>query len=122
MKKIIKKQDQRERRRQRVRSRIFGSKVCPRLNVFRSLKGIYAQLIDDQKGVTLLAVGGKDSKASKSEKYSGKAAVAYAVGKELGKQAVEKGIKTAVFDRAGYRYHGRVQALAEGAREGGLKF
>ena len=68
MKKIIKKQDQRERRRQRVRSRIFGSKVCPRLNVFRSLKGIYAQLIDDQKGVTLLAVGGKDSKASKSEK------------------------------------------------------
>lgn len=122
MKKVIKKQDKRERRRARVRARVSGTAACPRLNVFRSLKAVYAQLIDDEKGITLAAAHSRTVKAEKTDKYQGKAAVAYVVGKALGKAAKEKGITSAVFDRAGYRYHGRVQAVADGAREAGLQF
>ncbi|MBI5794119.1 50S ribosomal protein L18 [Candidatus Uhrbacteria bacterium] len=101
----------------RTRSRIRGTADCPRLTVKRSLKHIYAQLIDDDRGVTLAAASDATAKAS------GKPVdVAHAVGTSLAEQAKGKGITHAVFDRGGYRYHGRVAALADGAREGGLNF
>ena len=121
MKKNIQKikQEKKRRRSKRIRAKIFGSKEKPRLSIFRSLKHIYAQLIDDDKGETLVAVSdydlkGKDKKA-KNE-----------VSKELGtliaKKALEKKIERVVFDRGSCKYHGRIKALAEGAKEGGLKF
>ena len=107
------------KRHKRVRAKVSGTAACPRLNVFRSLQNIYAQLIDDEKGVTLTS-------ASTVEKdfadYGGNKAAAKLVGKKLAERAAEKGITQVVFDRGGYIYHGRVQELAEGAREGGLKF
>jgi large subunit ribosomal protein L18 len=106
----------RARRHERVRERIRGSAERPRLAVFRSLTHIYAQLIDDNAGRTLVAVSEpRDAKGTKSER-------AKAVGTMLGERAKEKGIGTAVFDRAGYRYHGRVKALADAARSAGLRF
>lgn len=122
MKKIIKKENLRERRRVRVRAQISGTASRPRLNVFRSLKGVYAQLIDDEAGKTLVAVHSKTVKVEKNDKYKGKTLIAYFVGKELGIKAKEKGITSVVFDRAGYRYLGRIEALADGAREAGLVF
>lgn len=106
-------------RHKRVRSKISGTAECPRLNVFRSAKHIYAQLIDDVAGETLIS-------ASTTEKdfadYGGNKDAAHKVGKLLASRAAEKNISSVVFDRGGYIYHGRVQSLAEGAREGGLKF
>jgi len=121
---IKEKKEKRKRRHRRVRAKIFGTKNRPRLCVFRSNKHIYAQLIDDEKGHTLGAVS--DLKLPKNVKLNKdmtrKVAIAYEVGKLIAKVAKEKGIKKVVFDRGGYKYHGRVKALAEGAREGGLKF
>ena len=110
----------RAKRHKRVRGKISGTATCPRLNVYRSLKNIYAQIIDDKAGVTLAAL----SPASKQYEgvYGGNVAAAKQVGIDIAKMALEKGITEVVFDRGGYIYHGRVQALAEGAREGGLKF
>lgn len=106
-------------RHKRVRGKIHGTAECPRLDVFRSLKHIYAQLIDDDNGVTLVSA----STVEKSfEGYGGNQDAAKAVGKLIAERAIEKGIKDCVFDRGGYVYHGRVQSLAEGAREGGLNF
>ena len=106
-------------RHKRVRGKVAGTAECPRLNVFRSLSNIYAQLIDDVKGVTLVAA----STVEKDFKdYGGNKNAAHQVGKLLAERAAEKGITNVVFDRGGYIYHGRVQELAEGAREGGLKF
>ncbi len=104
------------KRKMRVRSRIKGTANRPRLSVFRSNKAIYAQLIDDQKGETLMAVTdqGLEGK-TKAEK-------AKEVGSLLGQKALKKGIKTVIFDRGSYRYHGRIKALAEEARKSGLKF
>ncbi len=103
----------------RVRGKISGTAECPRLNVFRSLNHIYAQIIDDVKGVTLVA-------ASSTEKdfgmNGGNKEAARKVGALIAERALKNGIETVVFDRGGYIYHGRVQELAEGAREGGLKF
>lgn len=112
----------RRKRHQRVRNKISGTAECPRLCVYRSLNHIYAQIIDDVKGNTLAACSTmeKDVKAlidGKSKSESAKI-----VGAELAKKAVAKGIENVVFDRGGYLYIGRVQSLAEGAREGGLKF
>lgn len=103
----------------RVRSKVSGTAECPRLNVFRSLRNIYAQLIDDVKGETLVSAstGEKDF-----EDYGGNKSAAHKVGEILAKRAAEKEISKVVFDRGGYIYHGRVQELAEGARKGGLKF
>ncbi len=103
----------------RVRGKISGTAERPRLNVFRSLNHIYAQLIDDVKGVTIVSASSveKDFGAN-----GGNKAAARKVGETLAKRALEKGIECVVFDRGGYIYHGRVQELAEGAREGGLKF
>ena len=103
----------------RVRGKISGTPTCPRLNVYRSLKNIYAQIIDDVNGVTLAS-------ASSAEKdfgmNGGNKEAARKVGELIAKRAAEKGITDVVFDRGGYVYHGRVQELAEGAREGGLNF
>ncbi len=102
----------------RVRGKISGTAEMPRLNVFRSSKHIYAQIIDDVAGVTLVSASSMDKDF---ELNGGNIEGAKAVGIAVAKKALEKNITTVVFDRGGYVYHGRVQALAEGAREGGLK-
>lgn len=109
------------RRHKRVRKHILGTAERPRLNVFRSLKNIYAQIIDDEAGKTLVAASTLDE-ALKDIAYGGNKEAAKEVGKLVAKKALEAGIKQVVFDRGGYLYHGRVQELAEGAREGGLEF
>jgi len=106
------------RRRRRVRAKVHGSAVRPRISVFRSNRGIFAQLIDDDAGRTLASVQWTED-ALKSLKPMEQATEA---GKLLASRAKDAGIDTAVFDRGGYQYHGRVKALAEGAREGGLSF
>ena len=110
---------QRIKRHKRVRAKISGTPERPRLNVFRSATNIYAQIIDDVNGVTLASASSLDKAI---EGYGGNVAAATAVGKLLAERAKAKGIETVVFDRGGYLYHGRVKALAEGAREGGLQF
>lgn len=110
---------QRLKRHRRVRKNISGTAERPRLNVFRSLNNIYAQIIDDTKGVTLVAASSLDKDF---EGYGGNVEAAKTVGKMVAEKAVKAGIKQVVFDRGGYVYHGRVAALAEGAREGGLEF
>ena len=119
---MIKRPDtsaQRRKRHKRVRSKISGTPERPRLNVFRSSKHIYAQVIDDTNGVTLCSASSveKDFDGAGSNKDA-----ARKVGKVVAERAVKKGIETVVFDRGGYIYHGRVKELAEAAREGGLKF
>ena len=113
------KRQARERRHRRIRGKIAGTAERPRLAVFRSNRGIFAQLIDDEAGKTLAGASwldlAKTFKGNKSEQ-------AAEVGKALAKAAKAAGVETCVFDRGGYLYHGRVKALAEGAREGGLKF
>ena len=110
---------QRLKRHKRVRAKISGTPEMPRLNVFRSEANIYAQVIDDVSGVTLVSASSLD-KAIVG--YGGNVAAATEVGKLVAERAKAKGIENVVFDRGGYLYHGRVKALAEGAREGGLKF
>ena len=107
---------------ERIRKRLSGSPVRPRLAVFRSNKHIYAQIIDDSKGATVTAASTLDADAKKDTKHGGNIAAAKAVGKLVAERAKAKGIETVLFDRGGYLYHGRVKALAEAAREAGLKF
>lgn len=109
----------RQKRHLRVRKHISGTAQRPRLNVFRSLKNIYAQIIDDEAGVTLVSASSQEKDFTA---YGGNVEAAKAVGAAVAKRAVEKGITEVVFDRGGYIYHGRVAALAEAAREAGLKF
>ncbi len=111
------KNEARLRRHRRVRGKISGSAERPRLAVFRSAKHIYAQIIDDVAGVTLAAASSKDKGFSAN---GGNIAGAAEVGKAIAKKALDKGISTVTYDRGGFVYHGRVKALAEGAREGGL--
>ncbi len=106
------------KRHARIRNKINGTASCPRLCVFRSLKNIYAQVIDDVNGVTLVSASSLELK----ETYGGNKDAAKEVGKMVAAKAIEKGIKEVVFDRSGYLYHGRVAELAAGAREGGLEF
>ena len=94
----------------------------PRLSVFKSSKYIYAQLVDDEKGVTIAAARDEEVEEVKDKKKTVKAESARLVGAEIAKKAADKGIKKAVFDRGGFQYHGRIRAVAEGARDGGLKF
>ncbi|MFA3782847.1 50S ribosomal protein L18 [Melioribacteraceae bacterium 4301-Me] len=120
---FIKDNKIRERKKIRVRKKVFGTAERPRLSVFRSLNNIYAQLIDDTKGITLAAASSLSKEISGEIKtIKGKVQKGKLVGKLLAQKAAEKGIKTVVFDRSGYAYHGRVKAVAEGAREGGLQF
>ena len=109
----------RKRVHKRIRRKVAGSTARPRLAVFRSVKHIYAQVIDDSVGHTLAAASSAEKKDVKS---GGNVAGAKAVGKLLAERAKEKGVKSVVFDRGGYLYHGRVKALADAAREGGLEF
>ncbi len=119
---MVKKPDTnkaRLKRHKRVRSKISGTAECPRLNVYRSTNNIYAQLIDDVKGVTLASASSLDKEI---DVYGGNKDAARKVGQLIAKRAADKGITDVVFDRGGYIFHGRVKELAEGAREGGLKF
>ena len=109
---------QRVKRHARIRNKISGTKDVPRLNVFRSNAQIFAQLIDDENGVTLVSSSSLELKI----KNGGNAEGAKLVGADIAKKAKKKGISKVVFDRSGYEYHGRVAALAEGARENGLEF
>ena len=114
------REERRGRRHLRVRKKVEGTADRPRLVVFRSLKHIYAQLVDDHRGVVLLGVS--DSSEGLAVEGAGKVARGKAVGKLMAGKAKAAGVARVVFDRAGYRYHGRVQAVADGAREGGLEF
>ncbi|MDX9953825.1 MAG: 50S ribosomal protein L18 [Anaerolineae bacterium] len=122
MKPEIDRRKARERRRAHVRRKVVGTPERPRLNVFRSLTHIYAQIIDDSLGHTLVAASTVDGDLR--ELIAGKAKVEQAklVGRILAERALQKGVTQVVFDRAGYKYHGRVKALAEAAREAGLDF
>ncbi len=112
----------RQRRHARTRRHLVGTAERPRLNVYRSLSNIYAQVIDDAEGQTLAAASSLDAEIKEAHAYGGNKEAAKAVGELIAKRALEKGIKEVVFDRGGNIYHGRVAALAEGAREGGLTF
>lgn|SRR5574341_196670 len=114
--------ESRNRRHQRVRKHIAGTPAMPRLNVFRSLAEIYAQVIDDEAGQTLVSASSIDGELRKSMAGKKKSEQARMVGKAIAERAKAKGISKVVFDRGGYRYLGRVKALADGAREGGLEF
>lgn len=126
------KKGKRIRRHKRVRAKIFGTARCPRLCVFRSNKHIYAQIIDDEKGKIILSSSDLELKKpktktrkpkEKSEKdLKGKIAIAYQAGQLIAQKAFKQNIKKVVFDRGGYKYHGRVKSLAEGTRAGGLQF
>ncbi len=120
---FIKDNKKRERKRIRIRKKISGDTARPRLSVFRSLKHIYAQIIDDTKGRTLASASSLSKEIQNDIKTAkGKVQKSKLVGKLLAQKAAEKGISAVVFDRGGYAYHGRVKAVADGAREGGLKF
>ncbi len=114
------KNDARKKRHYRLRRKLVGTAEKPRLNVFRSLNHIYAQIIDDVKGATLVAAGSLDKDLGLES--GGNVEAAKTVGAAIAKKALDKGIKTVVFDRGGYIYHGRVAALAAAAREAGLEF
>jgi ribosomal protein L18, bacterial type len=119
---VISKPDKnklRQKRHQRIRRKISGTAECPRLNVFRSNKNIYAQLIDDVEGVTLASASTLDSEVSTEDSKTEQAAT---VGQLIAERAKENNLTEVVFDRGGYQYHGRVKALAESARENGLEF
>jgi large subunit ribosomal protein L18 len=119
------KQDRNEVRRRihlRIRKRIRGTTERPRLAIFRSLNHIFAQVIDDDKGVTVVSASSLDKEASLGRQSGGNIAGAKVVGAEIAKRAQAKGIQSVVYDRGGYPYHGRVKALADAARESGLKF
>ena len=122
---MITKEDRnlaRKRRHLRVRNRIEGTAARPRLNVYRSNKHIYAQVIDDVTGNTVVSASTVDKELSSEVQSGGNVEAARKVGELVAKRAIEKGITTVVFDRGGYLYHGRVQALADAARAAGLQF
>lgn len=114
-----KKVEKRAKIKRRIRKNVFGTSDQPRLSVFRSNKEIYAQIINDVDGVTVASSSSAKNKAAAGKTKSEAAAI---VGKELAAKAVKAGVEKVVFDRNGYQYHGRVKSLADGAREGGLKF
>ena len=119
---IIEKRKARSRRQLRVRKKISGTPESPRLNVYRSLKHIYSQIIDDTSGRTLIFASSLDPSLKEQIANKEKKEAARLVGELLGKRALEKGIDKVVFDRGGFLYHGRIKSLAEGARSQGLKF
>ena len=121
--KVRKALTQRQRRHRRVRAKVIGTPMRPRLNIFRSAQHIYAQIIDDERGYTLLAAGTNEPAVrERVTEDMTKVAKAHLVGQVIAERAKEAGISKVVFDRGGFLYHGRVQALADGAREGGLDF
>lgn len=119
---IKKKIEAKERRHRRVRKKVLGQQDRPRLNVFKSNRYIYAQIIDDLAGLTMVSASSLDKGFAKETKSRGNMEAARFVGQLLAKRALEANIKKVVFDRGGYIYHGKIKALAESAREGGLIF
>jgi large subunit ribosomal protein L18 len=113
------KEARRKKIKTRIRGKISGTAERPRLSIYRSNKEIYAQLINDESGVTIAAASSRDKEFTRS---GNKTEQSKAVGQMIAQKAVEKGVSSVVFDRGGYLYHGRVKAIADGAREGGLKF
>ncbi len=122
MPKIRTKEDARRKRKQRIRKHVVGTSNKPRLAVFRSLNHIYAQAIDDQTGKTILSASSLESEVKGKSKKTGNKETAKFVGELIAQKCKSKGIEAVVFDRSGYVYHGRIKALAEAARAGGLKF
>lgn len=122
MAKITDRKQRRQRIHLRIRKVVAGTPECPRLVVFRSLNNVYAQLIDDVQGVTLVEASTLDKEIREGLKHSGNKGAGKAVGRSLADRAKAKGISSVVFDRAGFRYHGVVKELADAAREAGLKF
>lgn len=116
------KREKRKRRHKRIRAKVSGTSEVPRLYIFKSAKHIYCQLINDEKGQTILNASDLEIKKAKKSKADKKTAIAKEVGKLIAEKALKQKIGKIVFDRGGFIYHGRVKALAEGAREGGLKF
>ncbi len=116
------RREARDKVRRRVRSRVSGTPERPRLAIYKSLKHCYAQIIDDRKGVTLVAASSLDSDFRADSKTGGNLAAAKKVGELVARRAKDKGVKRVVFDRGGYPYHGKVKALADSARENGLEF
>ena len=112
----------RQKRHQRLRKKVFGTEIRPRLSVFRSSMHIYVQAVDDKKGNTLASSSSLEIRESLKKTYTGNKNAAKAVGEDLAKKLLEKSISSVIFDRGGYIFHGRVKALAEGARKAGLKF
>ena len=119
---MIVKEEARQRRHTRLRKKVSGSNERPRLCVYKSLNHIYAQIIDDTKGHTLITASTLDKELKDASGHKGNTAMAKRVGLLIASRAVPLGVKKVVFDRGGYKYHGRMKALAEGAREGGLEF
>ncbi len=119
---MAKQQTSREKRKARIRRKLSGTPARPRLTVYKSLKHMYAQLVDDTTGQTILSVGTTSKDLKNEVKDDDKTAAAKKVGEALAKAAKQKGIETVVFDRNGFDYHGRVEAVAAAAREAGLKF
>lgn len=117
-----KKEWARQRRHRRVRKRVFGTQICPRLSVFKSNRHIYAQIVDDETGRTLTAASTLSPELKGSLVDGNKTGIARRVGQLLAEKARAASIERVLFDRGGYKFHGRVKALAEGAREGGLDF
>ena len=115
-------QVRRQRRQHHVRKRLFGTTERPRLAVFRSSKHIYAQMVNDESGVTLVSASSRDTETRSQIKYGGNKAAAATVGRALAERAKKAGIDKVCFDRRSYKYHGRIAALAQAAREGGLQF
>ena len=118
----VNRREARIRKHKRVRKKVFGTNEKPRLSVFKSLQHIYVQLINDEIGITLASACTLSPEVKNQIAYGGNIKAAKLVGETMAKKALEKGIKTVVFDRGGYIYHGRVKALAEAAREAGLQF
>jgi len=116
------RQEARLKRKRRIRKKISGTSQRPRLRVFRSARHIYAQIINDSEGRTLLAASTVEPRAKEAPEFENKIAAAKFVGKLIGERALENGIKEVVFDRNGFLYHGRIKSLSEGAREAGLIF
>ncbi|HRE25978.1 MAG TPA: 50S ribosomal protein L18 [Anaerolineales bacterium] len=114
--------ESRARRHKRVRAKVAGTAARPRLNIFRSLSHIYAQVIDDSQGVTLVSASTLDAELKTEMSGKKKSEQSKLVGIAVAKRALAAGIKAVIFDRGGYKYHGRVKAVADGAREGGLEF
>jgi large subunit ribosomal protein L18 len=119
---VNKRTELRAKRKVRIRKRIFGTSERPRLSVYRSLNHIYTQIIDDTQGVTLASASTVEKEVRDAQKFENKRAAATYIGKLIAERAAAKGIKSVVFDRNGFLYHGRVKAVSDGAREAGLDF